>query len=234
MKALCTTTSNLPRGLGAFVLIWGTLVGCAPSLHAIPVDPAVDFAAHVEHRGMVIDEMPGASPAVLVPAGWRYLTGGPRFLLQAHDKTLAAIWFPNPGQMIVRQTADPHSTLVGEIDATWDHGAICLALTPAGGSAFQTGEFDRIDGRFATAALSSQAQSLLDMRGTYRAPVRDAQGVPVGWLRVRISPYQAAGRIYDGDLPTALNGPLATAAVALVDADVDVIEGHALNPYLGN
>lgn len=226
--------SELVRGLCGSVLIVGTLVGCAPRLNAIAVDPAVDFAAHVEHRGLVIDEMPGASPAVLVPAGWHYLTGGPRYLLQAHDRTLAALWFPQPGRMIVRQTADPHSEMLGEIDAAWDHGAIHLTLRPADGPAFQTGDFDRIAGRFATGVLSSQTHSLLDLRGTYRASVRDAHGVSVGWLRVRLSPYRSARRIYDGLLPESLNGPLATAAVALVDADVTSIAGHALNPYLGN
>jgi len=234
MKAICTVKLKPARSVCACLLVLGILVGCTPRLQAIPVDPAVDFAAHIEHRGMVIDEMPGASPAVLVPAGWRYLAGGPRFLLQAHDHTLAALWFPRPGQMIVRENGDPRSALIGEIDAAWDHGAIHLTITPTGGSAFRTGEFDRVDGRFATAALSSQVQSLLDMRGTYRASLRDANGAPAGWLRVRISPYQAAGRSYDGVLPEPLNGPLAAAAVALVDADVGVIEGRAFNPYLGN
>jgi hypothetical protein len=98
----------------------------------------------------------------------------------------------------------------------------------------QSTAFDRIDGRVVTAALSSQAQTVLDVRGTYRAQLQDSTGAAVGWLRVQISPYQAATRIYDGVVPPSLNGPLATAAVALVDYDVDYIEGHALDVYQGN
>jgi len=223
------------RRLCTLLLALGILSACTPRLQAIPVDPAVDFAAHVEHRGLVVDEMPGASPAAVVPAGWYGLTGdGPRFLLQAHKKTMAALWFPEPGQMIVRQSADPNSPLIGEVDAAWKQGAIRLTFKPANGATLHTGAFDRIDGRVSTAALSSQARTVLDVRGVYRAELRDANGASAGWLRVRISPYQGAARIYDGVVPAALNGPLATAAVALLDQDVDYIEGQALDVYMGN
>ncbi len=216
------------------MLILGGTIGCAPGLQAIPVDAGVDFAAHAAHRGLVVDEMPGASPAVLVPAGWQSWTGGPRFLLQAHDQTIAALWFPEPDQMIVRQTADRHAPLIGEVDAAWKHGAIRLTLKPANGAPFQTGAFDRIDGRMATAALGPQVYTVLDVRGVYRAELHDARGGPAGWLRVQISPHQAATHIYDGVLPASLNGPLATAAVAILDSDVTYIEDHAVNVYLGN
>lgn len=223
------------RGLGALALALGLLTGCTPTLHAIPVDPNVDFAMHLQRRGeLVVDEMQGTSPAMLVPAGWQSLTGGPRFLLQAHGKTIAALWFPESNRMIVRESADPQSPVIGEINAGWEKGAIHLTLTPANGAAVQTGEFDRIDGRIATTALSSQAQTVLDLRGTYRAELRDSKGASVGWLRVQISPYQAATRIYDGVLPASLDGPLSAAAVALLDSDVDYIEDHALNVYMGN
>ncbi|HVN85294.1 MAG TPA: hypothetical protein VMW17_10655 [Candidatus Binatia bacterium] len=219
-------------GLALFALAITT--GCAPRMHTIPVERGVDFAAHADHNGLVIDTMPGASPAILVPAGWSSGPHGPRFLLKAHDQTIAALWFPRAGKMVVRQSADPTSALIGEVDATWNRGAIQLAFKPADGSVYQTAEFDRIDGRVVTAALSSNVQTNLDVRGVYRADVHNASGAPVGWLRVQISPYQAASRIYDGDVPPPLNGPLATAAVAMIDADVDYIEDHASNVYLGN
>lgn len=219
------------RRLATLLAVLAPLAGCTPALQALPADPSVDFAAHAAHRGLVIDEMPGVSPAVLVPGGWQYLAGGPRFLLQAHHHIIAALWFPEPGRMIVRRGADSGSPLVGEVDATWKDGAIRLKVKPADGTVFQTGAFDRIDGRVVTAALSSQAHTVLDVRGTYRAEVRDAKGVPVGWLRAKISPHQAATHIYDGVLPAEVNGPLATAAVALLDAEVNTIEDHALNVY---
>jgi hypothetical protein len=219
--------------LGAvFVLLLAS--SCTPALSPVRIDRGVDFAAHVEHRGLVVDEMAGGSPAVLVPAAWSSWTGGPRFLVQEHDKTIAALWFPKPGQMIVRQSKDPESPLIGEVDAGWSEGAIHLTFKPAGGPAFHSSTFNRIDGRVVTAALSSQARTVLDVRGVYRAEVRDSQGTPVGWLRARISPHQAATRIYDGLLPAPLNGPLATAAVTLLDSDVDYIEDHALDVYIGS
>src|SRR5574340_416187 len=178
--------------------------------------------------------MSGAARAALVPASWYVLPSGPRFPLRAEGQTIAAFWFPEPGHMIVRQSADPQSPLIGEIHAGWTQGAIHLAPQPAHGAALQTSEFRRIDGRVVTASLSSQARTAIDMRGTYRAELRDATGQPVGWLRVQISPFAAARRIYDGVVPVPLNGPLVTAAVALLDYDVDYIREHAVDVHLGN
>ena len=89
-------------------------------------------------------------------------------------------------------------------------------------------------GTFHPAVLSWYATTVLDVRGIYLAELRDDTGAPAGWLRVSISPYLAAPRIYDGVLPAAIQEPLAIAAAELIDADVDYIEGRAVNPYLGN
>jgi len=234
MRSVRARPTSTALGCGLLLLILGGTISCAPVLEAIPVDPGVDFAAHAAHVGLVVDEMPGASPAVLVPAGWQSWTGGPRFLLQANDKTIAALWFPKFDKMIVRGTADPQAPLIGEVDAAWKDGTIRLTLKPAKGASFKTAAFDRIDGRMGTAALGPLVYSVLDVRGVYRAELRDAQGGPAGWLRAQISPHQAAPHIYDGVLPASLNGPLATAAVALLDSDVKYIEDHAVNVYLGN
>ena len=232
-------TTKTPVDVGfrvsiALALTLAILCGCAPPLQAVPVAPDVDYAAHVDHRGLVIDEMPGASPAILESAAWHPWSDGPQFLLRAHGRTIAALWHPEAGKMLVRKTSDPQSPLIGEVDATWRHGAIRLTFKPADGVEVQTGEFDRIDGRFSTVALSSQATTVLDVRGVYRADLHDATGAPAGWLRVQVSPYQGASRIYDGVVPASLNGPLATAAMALVDSDVNDIEDHAINVYVGN
>ena len=136
--------------------------------------------------------------------------------------------------MIVRRTADSQAPFIGEVDAAWKDGAIRLTLKPAEGGSFQTGAFDRIDGTVGTTALGPQVYSVLDVRGVYRAELRDAQGGLAGWLRVQISPYQAAPHIYDVDLPASVNGPLATAAAALLDADVNNTEHRAFNVYLGD
>jgi hypothetical protein len=224
----------LHAGVLRAVCVFMLASGCTVAPRPVPVARGVDFAAHVEHRGLVVDDMAGGSPAALVPAAWLPWSGGPRFLLQHHGETMAAVWIPKAGRVIVRQSSDPQSPLIGEVDAAWKDGAIHLTFLPAGGPVLQSSTFDRIDGRVVTAALSSQARTVLDVRGVYRAEVRDAQGNPVGWMRARISPHQTATRIYDGVLPASLNGPLTTAAFALLDAEVDYIEDHALDVYLGS
>ena len=45
------------------------------------------------------------------------------------------------------------------------------------------------------ATLTRDTQTILDVRGRYQAALRDATGAQVGWMRLRIGPYQAAARI---------------------------------------
>ena len=207
--------------------------GCMTKLD-VPLDPRVDFAAHVESRGIVVDRAQDGEPAVLVPAHTLPFTAGPTYLLQANGKTIAALWVKDPAHVTVRQTSDPHAPVIGRVEAHWNHGAINLTLKPVNGPELQSGEFERIAGTFHPAVLSWYATTLPDVRGIYLAELRDDAGAPEGWLRVSISPYMAAPRIYDGILPPAIQEPLATAAAELVDSDVDYIESRAVNPYLGN
>ncbi len=222
------------RDLRNILLALGlTLTGCAARV-TVPVDPRAEFAAHGEHRGLVVDRAHGGEPAVLVPARTLPFSSGPTYLLQAEDKTIAALWVKDPAHVTVRQTSDPAAPVVGRVEAHWNAGAINLTLRPVDGPELHTGVFERTDGPSLPSVLRWNAATVLDVRGRYEAELRDASGAPAGWLRVRISPYMAAGRIYDGDLPPSVPEALATAAVALVDSDVDYIEDHAVNVYLGN
>lgn len=207
--------------------------GCMARLD-VPVDPQVDFAAHVESRGIVVDRSQNGEPAVLVPAPALPFTTGPTYLLQADDKTIAALWVKDPAHVTVRQTPDPSAPLVGRVEAHWNHGAINLTLKPANGPALHSGAFERIAGTLHPPVLSWYATTVLDVRGVYLAELRDDAGAPAGWFRVSISPYMAASRIYDGVLPSTIQEPLATAAAQLIDSDIDYIESRAVNPYLGN
>jgi len=210
-----------------------TVAGYVVPLHAVAIDPNVDFSAHLEHRGLVVDQAHGGEPAVLVPVGSLF-SSGPDFLLQAGGKTLAALWVTDPGHVTVRRTEDPSSPLIGTVAATWDHDAIRLTMKPADGPALQTGRFHRIDGPSLPAVLGAQASTVLDLRGMYRAEIRDTNGDTTGWLRVRISPYQGARRIYDASLPASVQEPLAAAAVVLVNSDVSYTRSRAVDVYLGN
>ena len=217
----------------------GVVVGClafamrAAPLHAISIDPNVDFTAHLEHQGLVVDQAPHGAPAVLVPAGWLF-SSGPNFLLQADGKTLAAFWVKDAAHVTVRRSADPDSPVIGQVEATWQQGAIRLKLEPADGPAIQTGRFHRVDGFGVPQVLSSPVNTVVELRGMYLAKLRDPKGDAAGWMRVRISPYQGSRRIFDADLPASVQEPLAMAAVVLVNSDVSYIRSHALDVNLGN
>lgn len=120
------------------------------------------------------------------------------------------------------------------VEAYPEHGAIRLTFKPADGSALSTGMFERIDGSVAPAALGLPAETVLDVRGVYRADLHDATGATVGWLRVRVSPFDVAPRIYDGNVPATLSPQSLTTALAQLDAEIDRIEAHAQDVYLGN
>ena len=221
------------RGAGGVVAGLFVLAACAAPLRALSTDPKADFTAHLEHQGLVIDQAHNGEPAVLVPAGSLF-SSGPNFQLQAGGKTLAALWVEDPGHVTVRRTADPASPLIGRVEATWQQGAIRLTFKPVDGPPLQTGRFHRVDGPAHPDLLSSQATTVLDLRGMYLATLRNAQGGEAGWMRVRISPYQESRRIYDADLPASVSEPLAAAAVVLVNSDVSYTRSRAVDVYLGN
>ncbi len=214
------------------LLVLTFIGGCAPALHAIAVDPDVDFAAHTAHRGLIIDRMVGGSPAVLVPhPGW--FTDNP-VLLEDNGETIAAMWLKDLAHATVRNAPDRGAPVTGRVETTRQDGAIRLAFALADGETYGTGRFHRVDFASGAPFLGSDVTTVLDVRGLYRAEVRDAQGNPIGWLRVRIEPPEGALRIYDGVLPPALDGAVGAAAVELVNLDVDDIEGHAVDVYQGN
>lgn len=207
---------------------------CARRPVDVAIDPSVDFAAHVEYRGLVVDRAQGGEPAVLVPAPTLPFSAGPTYLLEAQGKTIAALWVKDPAHVTIRQTPAPTAPVIGRVEAHWNHGAINLTLRPVDGPELHSGTFQRTDSPGVPGILSWNMTFLLDVRGMYEADLRDPAGAQAGWLRVRISPYMAAARIYDGVLPSSVPEPVATAAVALIDSDVDYIEDHAVNPYVGN
>jgi hypothetical protein len=122
----------------------------------------------------------------------------------------------------------------GAVDAYREHGAIRLAFTSADASVFRTDVFGRIDGRRTTPVLGLPAETNLDVRGVYRAELRDSSGAPVGWLRVSVSPFDVPPRVYNGSVPAILGPQMITAALARLDAEIDWIEAHAPDVNLGN
>jgi hypothetical protein len=204
--------------------------GCAWLSHDVPTDPDITFSAHAASRGLVIDKMEGGQLGVLEPSSTPY--SGPQFVLRSGDTTTAALWISGPG--IIVRPADPTAAAIGRVDASWDERAIRLTLKAESDGTFSTSVFKRTAGGAGPAALGQAADSLLDLRGTYRADVVDSSGAPAGWLRVRFAHSWGPHRVYEGALPAALNGPLAVAAVARLDAELTAVSNTAINPYIGN
>jgi hypothetical protein len=209
-------------------------LGCAALQHTVAVDPEATFAAHREHAGMVIDRLGRDGSGTLAPAGWFRRPGDPTFVLRADGAEVAAYWLSGR-RVVVRRTAEEGAPAVGEIDPAWDDGgAIRLSLTGAEGSALRTDAFARQMADTGPATLTRASQTVIDVRGTYRATLRDGQGAPVGWLRVRVGPYLPAPRIFDGALPAAVDPALAVGAAVALDAEIDWIESHTVDVYRGD
>jgi len=220
-------------GVGRAVLVVAVMVlwnGCALLPRAQPADPCVDFAAHPGYRGLVVDRMGEGQTAILISSRSGHLSAGPTQVLQSDGKTIAAFFSADHAQVTVRETPAATSSRIGDVAAFWRQGAIHLVFHSLDGASFHTTRFDRIDSENLPNILDRELFPASDIPGVYRAELRDAQNVPVGWLRVRILPYQGLPRDYDGDVPEPLNGPLATAAVALVDSEIDSIIQHNALP----
>jgi len=122
----------------------------------------------------------------------------------------------------------------GAVAVSWDDGALRLTFTPAGRAPVRSDVFARIDGRRTALVLGPAVETTLDVRGVYRAELRDAQGTPVGWLRVSVSPFDAPPRVYEGSVPSTVGPLMVTAALAHLDREIDWIEAHAADVNLGS
>ena len=114
---------------------------------------------------------------------------------------------------------------------SWDDNAIRLQIVPPDGPPVKSDVFARVEAGGGTSVLTRDTQTILDVRGRYRAALRDATGAEVGWLRLRIGPYERAPRIYEAKLPAGVSDPLAVAAVLSLASEIDWIEGHTQNVY---
>lgn len=220
------------RALGALAF-----AGCAtlPSLHReVTPDPDATFTAHIEHKTLVLDRLPGGGRGTVVPPGWFRGPGQADRILQRDGATRAAFWLVAPSQVEIHETTTRSSPALGEVVPSWDDGAIRLTLRTPEGEAFTTDRLERVSAGTNVSVLSRNAQSNLDTRGTFRAAVRDAKGGGAGWLRVRVSPYAEAPRIFDGDVPKSVSPALAAASALALDAEVDWIDEHATDAYRGS
>jgi hypothetical protein len=221
-----------PAARGAILVLAATLSACIALSRPVAVDPEATFAAHQEHARIVIDRLARGRSGELRPPSWLRTPGAPTWVLVADGQQLAAFW-PEGERVVVRNAPSREAPPVGEVVASWDDQAIRLGLQPAGGPAFRSDVFAREGSGGGPDSLTRAAQTILDVRGTYRATLRDPGGAAVGWLRVKIGPYQEAPRIFDGVLPAAIQPELAAATVIRLGSEIDWIESHTLDVYRG-
>jgi len=120
---------------------------------------------------------------------------------------------------------------LGRVRPSWDDNAIRLHLEPPGGQPVKLGVFRRTESGGGTSVLTRDAQTILDVRGRYQATLLDATGAQVGWMRLRIGPYEPAPRIYEAKLPAGVSDELAVAAVLSLASEIDWIEANTQNVY---
>jgi hypothetical protein len=210
-------------------------VACGRVSGPVTVDPEVTFAAHVVRDGMVMDRVPGGGTASLErPGNWLGQPGIPTYVLKQDDDILAALWHVGGSRVVVRTEASTLAEGAGEVLDDWDGGAIRLTLYLPNRSTLRSDTFAREADERGPSRLSRSAQTDTDVRGNYRAALRDAKGKVVGWLRVRVGPYQAAERMYDGVTPDDIGPGLAAATALALDTEVTWIQDHAAEAGRGS
>jgi hypothetical protein len=207
--------------------------GCPMLQKPISVDPQATFAAHLEHGGLAVDRLERGRTGRLRSPGLVRLPGAATFVLNdSEGATLAAFWLAG-SEATVRATASETSPVLARVRPSWEDGAVRFAVEPSGGEPLHTDLFVRQQAGGGPQTLTRTAPTVIDVRGLYEATVRDARGASIGWLRVRISPYQPAPRIYEASLPATISAPIAAAAVTAVNAEIDWIEAHTVDVYRG-
>jgi len=203
--------------------------GCG--VRAIPMDSDASFAMHQENRMFVMDRPKSGAPAVVTAAEWFRTPGAPAWALRHNGETLAAYWIDGNAGMTARTGSEASDRPLGAVSPSWDDNAIRLKIEALDGQPVRSDVFARTEDGGAPSVLTRDTQTILDVRGRYQAALRDTTGAEVGWLRLRIGPYEPAARIYEAKLPASVSDTLAVAAVLSLASEIDWIEGHTQNVY---
>ena len=199
----------------------------------VPIESGVTFAAHAEHGKIVLDRLPEGGRGEVTPPGLIRWGGAPTFVVTRDNQPVADLWLTATATVDVKPHASPGPESSSIVPA-WEDNTIRFTLRRPNLPVLHTDVFSRSTSGGGPPALSRTAQTSVDLRGTYRASLRDPGGAEVGWLRVRISPYQEASRIYDGVLPADLGTGLAAGMAVAISSEIDWIEAHTLDVNRGN
>jgi len=216
-------------------LVLLALLGCAlPLSRTVPIDPEVNFAAHVEHNYIMLDRVPGAHGGVVEAPGWFHWGTTPSFVVMSEGRKLADLSLTAPATVQVRSGSGADASVLGAVEPSWDDNAIRLTLRSSDASVLRSDVFARTVTGGGPGVLTRSAQLIIDVRGTYRAALRDAKGNEMGWLRVKVTPYAESPRIYDGVLPADVGPGVAAATAVALGSEIEWIENHTVDVYRGS
>jgi hypothetical protein len=212
------------------VLVLAALAGCSAMGLAPPdIDPQATFAAYRTHDGLAIARAEGGSTGTIDAAGWSGFA--PAYHVELGGQRIAELRVPSPGQVEIR--ASGTGAVAGEVQPSWNDGAIRLAIRPAGGDALRTRSFRTVGATSGLSLLTRNAQSSLDLRGTYRSDLRDAGDRIVGWLQVRV--WEPSGRrVYEAVFPQGFPVADAAAAAVALDSELDWIKRYVFDATRGS
>lgn len=211
-------------------LVGAVLTGCSAMGLAPPdIDPQATFAAYRTHDGLAIARAEGGSTGTIDAAGWSGFA--PAYHVELGGQRIAELRVPSPGQVEIR--ASGTGAVAGEVQPSWNDGAIRLAIRPAGGDALRTRSFRAVETTSGLSLLTRNAQSSLDLRGTYRSDLRDAGDRIVGWLQVRV--WEPSGRrVYEAVFPQGFPVADAAAAAVALDSELDWIKRYVFDATRGS
>jgi hypothetical protein len=212
------------------LLVLATLWGCASvsstaGLTPPEINPQATFAAYKTHDGLTIARVPGGATGTIDAAGWSDMA--PAYRVEVGGRTVAQLRVPSTAQVDVQGGG-----VRGQVQPSWDDGAIRLTLRSTTGETLRTRSFRAIETTSGLSLLTRNAQTTLDMRGTYRSDLRDASDRVVGWLEVHV--WEPSGRhVYEAVFPDGFPTADAAAAALALDSEVVWIRRYVLDVNRG-
>src|SRR5262249_45611557 len=106
-------------------------------------------------------------------------SGTPRFRVRTTRGTQGTLRVTSPARVAID---DARAQPAADVAPSWNDGAIHLTLVPVDRPPLRLGPFESLGGSSGYSVLTRNAQTSLDVQGTYRATIRDQNDRPVGWF----------------------------------------------------